>query len=505
MAQARGQLGAQSQNEIINTNAALKQGNFELAETIMNRPLSDEEIVYKSVTPKRLPTRDLGQYENKSWTYLSDERDKINEVTRTLSSLGIPYNITNDADGNVVITSRTRLQPGLTPSRAIPTTSDVAQDLDAEVQFLKDLKLSPKKWPSQIRSMPVADLKNIATKLKIVFTAKTTKNDLFKVVRTKISERVPTLTTETTRNSILIDQMPKVPTGPVLTKDDLATEAERELKRLQVYLTDIEDKMDNYTGDKSRAAYRDLVRDQSRIETQIDAIQRVLALKPGKSSATSTSSSSSAAPSESPDLESLISELEDITKPRKTESIGFGVKPEQFGVLFGRYKLLLRPLERNIVKFSTMKSNKAPIPPFHTSKKFIDIIKHAIKHGYIKMSDIKTLDKSEQDILDHIIKRTRADIEIEDDHSVGGMSVRTMYPAVITNKYREVIGNPAYMQDTSLKRRLNTLVGLREGGNTSTAVSNEISAIMNNMLDRGLMSNTQRKNMMQSMAATDDI
>ena len=127
--QSLGELGVKSQQETINANRALKASNYELAEHVLDRPLTDQEIAYKTVSePLRYPVgsqRRFTDYENKTYTFSLDEKAKVDELTKALSQMGVQYNIDVDLVNNkITVKTTNRYFTSVIPGKVVSSAAD---------------------------------------------------------------------------------------------------------------------------------------------------------------------------------------------------------------------------------------------------------------------------------------------------------------------------------------------------------------------------------------------
>ena len=148
------------------------------------------------------------------------------------------------------------------------------------------------------------------------------------------------------------------------------------------------------------------------------------------------------------------------------------IKKDDKFVPFGKYMLSLDKLKDNIIKITTMKKNRTGIPFFYVSSKMKDLITRALRTGKIYSNDIMNLSQEEQAILDTILTRSKADVEIVQED----------------NKYNKQSLNlkNEYMTDRSLKRRLKILVGSQAAGNNNNDLKREIALLSKEAQKRGI-------------------
>jgi len=183
------------------------------------------------------------------------------------------------------------------------------------------------------------------------------------------------------------------------------------------------------------------------------------------------------------EYESIEAEYKQLEK----NIYGYGLPTKQIpnGYKFGKYKLLKKKLDKNVLKFVTKNDNRSNIPEFYVSNKLVDIIKKAINTGAIYTSDTNKLTNDEKDILETIVTRSKADVKLiegDDDKSIGGLMKKSLSTR-----------NPAYATDDKLRSRLQILIGEREGGNDSKQLLNELSDVLDEMERRGLL-NSKKAN-----------
>jgi hypothetical protein len=99
---------------IIEANAALQQDNYELAEQILGRPLTPNEIIRKRVSDERvytLPTDEPSYkaYENLTIVFGEEETSRLIDLQKILTQFGIPFRVAKKEEGYELVSFTKKL------------------------------------------------------------------------------------------------------------------------------------------------------------------------------------------------------------------------------------------------------------------------------------------------------------------------------------------------------------------------------------------------------------
>ena len=419
----------------IEINNALQNDNIILAQELLNRQVTDEEIRNKSISGEQYENRSYLKYENKVYTFAKND-PQIQNLTKTLSQMGINYNISTNNKGNIIVKSTTRYLIGYQPADVLteeyinenPSPPEYKEpdimffekdEVEEDPQFLKSLGLEKSNYKTTIKlKLKEKDIKSLFKQLNLHYNYSNVK-DAKKFLRRVIEQRAKQATVKKQQTK---------------TAQESESDTEEEFQDAEQY--DFKDDEEEDEKQKARAKQ----------QTAQDAPQKFEKYKIKKA---------------------IKKEEED------DEQAGEGVtriKPNDRFVPLGKYQISMDKLRDNIIKVVTMKKNRTGIPHFYTSSKFKDLILRALKTQKIYSNDIMNLSQEEQAILDTILTRSKADVEIvQEDKTYNAQS-----------KKHE------YMTDRSLKRRLKILMGEITAGNNNNDLKREIKLLTQEAAKRGI-------------------